>query len=432
MTKVLVSGGGVAGIAAAISASMTGAQVTLAERSGTLAQNRCLLPSLLSGAATQAEMRLADPCDLSERFGIEVRLGEHIVSVDSASGCARTRRGCLTFDSIVLATGSVSLPDDLKGASKHGVAVMRSVDDYLGLSEALGGVSHLALIGTLPVSLLLAQAIAGRCRVSVFLGSGTLPQFTRRVLGRVSEAASPRGVRLFFEPVDSIVGVRRAEAVVAAGAVHPCDGVAIVPRTAPSLPSVGCARGGNGGALVDESLRTSCRGVFAAGDCAELRCGSGSLPSRLHSSSIAMGEAAGVNAAGGTAKASVSRCIALELFGVELCEAGLDVRGARRLGLDAVEFESHFGEGELETSLVYDRVTRRLYGVRVAGRGALSLSGYASLAVSSGARLDDLAYQESPCLSRLGCRRSPISLTAGWAIGRSRGGVFGEPQGPDL
>jgi NADPH-dependent 2,4-dienoyl-CoA reductase/sulfur reductase-like enzyme len=423
MTRVVVAGGGVAGVAAAVSASETGADVIIAEGSGRLACDKSLLPRLLSGASPQAALGAADPDDLAARLGIETRLGEEVVAVDPDAGLIRTRGGRITFDALVLATGSSSIPEDLRGISKPGVFVMRSPDDYLALSRSLGGISRVALAGSLPLSLIVAEAIASSscCRaVSVFIGEAPLPRFSRRVLGMISSAASSRGVELLEGRVDAVVGVKRAEAVISAGMVHPCDGVVILPRSSPSLPSLDCLRGDHGGAIVDDSMRTSCRRVYAAGDCAEPRFGSASLPSRLHSSSLVMGEVAGINAAGGTARASLSRCIALELFGVELCTTGIDTDGARKMGLDAVEFESGAEGGPIGTSLVYDRTTHRLYGIQVAGPGALSLSDYASYAISSGGRLDDLAYNESPHLPLFNRDRSPISLTAGRALTTQR------------
>jgi NADPH-dependent 2,4-dienoyl-CoA reductase/sulfur reductase-like enzyme len=420
VTRVVVVGGGVAGVAAAVAASEAGAEVTIAEGSGSLAHNKSLLPGLLSPGRPPVGSHVADPGDLSARFGIETRLGEQVVAVDPDSGCVRTRSGRLTFDALVLATGSVYLQDDLKGISKPGVFTMRSTDDYHSLSESLGGLPRVALAGSLPLSLIVAEAISHSCRVSVFLGGATLPRFSRRVLEKISKAASPRGVELMQGHIDAIVGVKRAEAVISAGAVHPCAGVVILPRSSPSLPVIDCTRGDHGGAVVDDHMRTSRRAVYAAGDCAELRYGSASLPSRLHSSSLVMGEAAGINAAGGMARASLSRCIALDLFGIELCSTGIDVEGAKKTGLDAVEVESGTECGPIDVSLVYDRTTHRLYGIQVAGPGALSLSDYASFAVSSGARLEELAHHESPYLPHFNRDRSPISLTAGKALARAR------------
>jgi NADPH-dependent 2,4-dienoyl-CoA reductase/sulfur reductase-like enzyme len=420
VTRVLVVGGGVAGVAAAIAASERGAEVTIAEGSGCLAYNKSLLPRLLSEGRPRAGLHVADLDDISERFGIEVRLGEHVISVDSDSGCVRTSSGRLAFDALVLATGSLHLPDDLRGVSKPGVFTMRSVDDYLALSRALTGVSRVALVGSLPLSLIVAEALSRTCRVSVFLGEGSFPRFSRRVLGMISKAAAPRGVQLLDGHLDAVVGVKRAEAVISAGAVHPCDGVVVLPRSSPSLPALDCIRGDHGGVIVDDSMRTSCRGVYAAGDCAEVRFGSASLPSRLHSSALVMGDAAGINAAGGMARASLSRCLALDLFGVELCTAGIDADAAKKMGLDATEVDSGEDCGPICTSLVYDRTTHRLYGIQVAGPGALSLSDYVSFVVSSGARLDDLAHHESPYLPHFNRDRSPISLTAGQALARAR------------
>ena len=247
MTRILVAGGGVAGVAAAVSASRTGADVVLTEGSRFLAPNKSLFPLLLSGGVTEAELRVADPEDLRERFGIEVRLGDQVASVHASSGVAKTRVGRIGFDRAILATGSRTVLDDVRGASKRGVFTLRSLDDYLALSASLVDLSRIAISGPLPLSLTLAQALSRVARVSVFVGGGTIQSFTQRVLGAVSESASSVGARLLFQPVDAIVGVDRVEAVMSAGEVHPCDGAVILPRSLPCLPSVDCARGTTAG-----------------------------------------------------------------------------------------------------------------------------------------------------------------------------------------
>jgi NAD(P)H-nitrite reductase large subunit len=314
---------------------------------------------------------------------------------------------------------------DLKGVSKPGVIVLRSAADSAALTAALGSCSSTVVAGPLPFSLAVAQEVSRRCPVTALLGDRALSSFLARTVAALSDAAARRGVKLLRKPVDAIVGVSRAEAVVSGGRVHPCDLVVVLPPRAPRLPATDCARGSHGGAIVDGSMRTSLRGIYAAGECAEVRLGSGSVPTRLRSSSAVMGDVAGTNAAGGLAEASVSRCLAVELFGVEVCAAGIDADRARSLGLDAVEFESDPSAGDLGVSLAFDRVTARLYGVQVAGSGATGLAEFLSLAVSKRCTLDDLVRLEVP-------HSSPISLTAGRALARARGRKTGEPQGPDL
>ncbi|MGA2664908.1 MAG: FAD/NAD(P)-binding oxidoreductase [Nitrososphaerales archaeon] len=414
---MLVAGGGAAGVAAVISAVDAGAEVTLAERSQRLAEDKRSFLDVLAGASSRpGTSELGEV--LADR-GVKVLLGDPVVSVDASSRTVRTRSGRLEYGALVLASGSSWLDPELRGASKDGVFSLRSREGYSDLHDSLGRLARLAIIGSFPLSLMAAQAVASRTSVSVFVGAGPVPSFTERMLSRVAAAASDSGVRVVRETVEAIVGVRAAEAVVAAGSVHPCDGVALLPLGAPNLPAIDCARGGNGGALVDGSMRTGLKGVYAAGECAEVRCGSGSLPCRLGSSSVAMGEAAGTNAAGGTARAVLSRCIAVDLFGVELCTAGVDILGAKRLGLDAVELAGY--SDDLDSSLIYERSTRAVLGVQLAGRGSLSVADYASYAVSTGASLDDLLRHESPHLPSACASRSPISLTGGRTRAPARG-----------
>lgn len=428
MARVLVAGGGPAGIAAAGAAARTGARVTLAEAGDRLSPDGSIFPRGLSPRG-----RHPDPArELEVTDGIEVRLGEPLLSVEPVAGRALTRAGRIEFERVVLATGSSPLPVDLKGVSKPGVFVIRSSADSVALSAALGSCSSAVIAGALPFSLLLAQEVSRRCAVTVLLGDRALSSFAASALLAVAVAAGERGVKLLREPADAIAGLGRAEAVISGGRVHPCDLVVVLPPRGPRLPPIECSRGSHGGALVDGAMRTSLRGVYAAGDCAEMRLGSGSLPTRLGSTSAVMGDVAGTNAAGGTAVASFSRCLAVELFGVGVCAAGVDAEQARSLGLDAISFESGNAEGGLDVSLTYDRVTGRLYGAQAAGGGADRLSGFLSLAVSTGCTLEELSRLELPSPPSSACDPSPIRLTAGRALARARGRETGEPQGPDL
>jgi NADPH-dependent 2,4-dienoyl-CoA reductase/sulfur reductase-like enzyme len=421
--RVLVVGGGVGGVAAAAAASRSGVDVTLVEGSGSLGLNQAMFPYVLSGECPSEKLLLTDAPRLSKDFGVEVRLNVRVLSVDPQSHTARTGDGRLSFDSLVLATGSRYLGDRVKGMSKQGVFLMRSLDDYLALSRSRGNLSHVAIMGSAPLSLIVAQVLSRGSKARAFLGARGLRRFSPGVERMVAQAASARGVELLNTDIDAIVGTGRVEAVISAGRVYPCDGVVVLPGSSPLLPQVDCLVGDHGGVLVDRSMRASSKDIFAAGDCAELRLGSTSLPSRLHSSSRLMGEVAGLNAAGRAVRANLAGSMALDLFGVEVCTAGINLEEGVRAGLDVARADSEderrdclFGGGDVCTSIVYSRSTRRVHGMQAAGPGALSLSEYASLAVSSGAVLEDLAYHESPYLPNINKDISPIALTAGKAL----------------
>ena len=222
-------------------------------------------------------------------------------------------------------------------------------------------------------------------------------------------------------PVDSILGVERAEAIVSSGSVRTCDAVVVVPGSVPSVPVVDCQKGRDGGLLVDSSMSTSLRGVFAAGDSAEIKFKSGSVPARLYSTSRMGGEVAGINAAGGRASAAPSWAVEQTYFGLEFCSAGLSEEEAKAMGLEAAteastSRDARFkGDGRRETlvSMVYDEGTHQVYGLQVAGWRASSLSSAASLIVSLGLTVEQLVHVESAYSPGFSHDDSPIALTAG-------------------
>lgn len=416
--KVLVVGGGAAGVAAAAAASASGADVTLLEGSDTPGPNRALFPCVLSGECPPERLR-ADASSLL-RSGVELRFNERVQSVDPSSH-VRTGSGRFDFDSLVIATGSRHLDVETKGTSKPGVFLLRSLDDYVALSRSMAGLSHVAVAGSVPLSLMVAQILSQGSKVRAFIGQSGLRRFSPGVRGAIARAAAANGVELLNADVGAVVGTGRVEAVVSSGRVYPCDGVVILPRGTPALPQTVCRMGNHGGLLVDRWMRTSSKNVFAAGDCAELRLGPASVPCRLYSSARMMGDVAGINAAGGAVQARLAGCLAMRLFGVEVCAAGIEAEEGARIGLDTVRVDSEVvddlsGANPVYASVVYDRSTRRVHGIQVAGAGALSLSEYASLVVALGVSLEELAYHESPYLPGFNRDRCPIALTAGKAL----------------
>jgi pyruvate/2-oxoglutarate dehydrogenase complex dihydrolipoamide dehydrogenase (E3) component len=174
---------------------------------------------------------------------------------------------------------------------------------------------------------------------------------------------------------------------------------------------------------VDASMSTNLRGVFAAGDSAEIRFKSGSVPARLYSTGRMGGEVAGTNAAGGKATAAPSWAVEQTYFGLEFCSAGLGEEEALAMGLDAAtetggSSDARFSSGggrrrETLVSMVYDRATHQIYGLQIAGWRASYLSSAASMIVSLGLTAERLVEMESPYSPGSSYDASPIALTAG-------------------
>jgi len=438
MPKVVVVGSGVAGLSAALAASRQGAKTTLVESSKKVGMSRALMPFLVSEGWAEDDLVLPQAEMLSEA-GVEVRTGLRVASVQhrertirvsssSAGSEADRRYTSIGFDSVVLCTGATSQVPQLRGLSKPNVFVLREPADYLGLSAGLASLQTVVVSGPIPLGLKLGEILAAKGkRVLVYCGKeGLANQFSEAVAAAIRREVSARSknydVTLVDDSVDSILGVQRAEAVSSGGSVQTCDGVVVIPRSFPVAPTVDCEKGRNGGLLVDSSMSTTLRGVFAAGDSAEIKFKSGSVSARLYSTSRMGGEVAGINAAGGMASAAPSWAVEQTYFGLEFCSAGLSEAEASAMGLDASTGNSVSrdvrlgGTGrarETLVSLVYDRGAHQVYGVQVAGWQASSLSSAASMIVSLGLTVEQLVHLESPYSPGFSYDVSPIALTAG-------------------
>ena len=426
MKIVLIVGGGSAGLAAAYAAKESGANVLLFEEGLIIGERKSLLPYLLSGEVTERDIRPAEPKSVAEKMGIQVRLGEQVHDVDLNARMVRSTKGRSAFDALVLATGTT--PDTLNlpgGAKKEKVFTMRGFQDYRDLADALGSLTRIAILGSTPISFLVADLIFSRgIPVNLFVPRGPSAGWEPfQLAANLARRGAERGVDLIEGSIEKVVGVDRAEAVISNGRVYACDGVVIFPQRLSRIPKVDLALGRQGGMLVDDRMRTSAESVYAAGDCADMKRGDSTLSVRLQSASTVMGAVAGTNAAGGNAVAHISGAISQTIFGVDVCGAGLNLEQARSVGLDPLEVTTSssgpgdpFGSEEVSCTMIVDRSTLGVCGISVIGFGARSHADALSLIVSSGMKVTDLAHLETAYSPKNSSDQSPISLTARRAV----------------
>jgi 3-phenylpropionate/trans-cinnamate dioxygenase ferredoxin reductase subunit len=196
-------------------------------------------------------------------LGGDVRLGETATGLEP--GLLRTDQGEHRFDRLVLATGAT--PVALPGTGRQ--RLLRTLDQALTLRALLRPGLRLAIVGAGWIGAELATAAAAQgCRVTVVeaaaapltaavgaeIGALTAPWYAAAGvelrLGQPVESAEPGGLALAGG------GWLAADEIVTAVGVR---------------PEVGWLKGSgvalDNGVAVDEQLRTSVPGVFAAGDC---------------------------------------------------------------------------------------------------------------------------------------------------------------------
>jgi NADPH-dependent 2,4-dienoyl-CoA reductase/sulfur reductase-like enzyme len=277
--RYLILGGGPAGIAGAKAVRKTDrkAEIVIANAEAETPYLRPLLPDFLSGEIDLPG--LADPQveDLSS-MGIDLRSGKRAMRIHSEGRRVEFEDGTEeVYDYLLLVTGGKPvLPSPL---DRHPKAVlpMDSLADALKIRERAGRPGPVVVYGPGYVGIEASRALARQGRSVIWI-KPDLPRFGYPISGEfeasVLDQVRNRGVRILDG--DDIASIREIDEGVfevrdLQGETFRCS---MVVAAVERLPAVDYLKGSGvkvgTGVIVDERLRTSVPGIFAAGDCAEL------------------------------------------------------------------------------------------------------------------------------------------------------------------
>ena len=206
---------------------------------------------------------------------VELRLGDPATSLDANAHLVTLRSGeSLSYDKVLLATGSSARALKAPGADLEGVLYLRELQESTALKEAFVDGARVVIVGAGWIGLEVAAAATDAgCAVTVVepQAAPLLGVMGEQVGRWFADLHRSHGVTFRFgEGVERLEGTGRVETVVTtAGERLPADvlvvGVGITPNT-------GLAEGAgldvDNGVVTDAALRTSGDGVWAAGDVA--------------------------------------------------------------------------------------------------------------------------------------------------------------------
>ncbi|MFJ8827057.1 nitrite reductase large subunit NirB [Streptomyces sp. NPDC102467] len=244
------------------------------------AYDRVHLTSYFSGT-TPEELSMTDP-EFIEKHGIELHLGDPAVEIDRATRTVRARSGLtVTYDALVLATGSYPFVPPVPGKDTTGCFVYRTIDDLYAIEEYAkknatvgavvgGGLLGLEAAGALQGLGLTTHIVEFAPRlmpVQVDEGGGAALLRTITGMGlSVHTGVGTQEILADPERGDAVRGMRLSDGselatdlVVFSAGVRPRDQLA---------RDMGLSVGERGGIAVDEQCRTSDPAVFAIGECA--------------------------------------------------------------------------------------------------------------------------------------------------------------------
>jgi len=308
---VVIVGNGIAGITVAREVRKREPTWTITVVSGE-SRSHWSRPALMY--IYMGHMRPVDTLPYQEHFWETNRIDRvqaWVESIDPATKSLTLDGGVsMSYDKLVLATGSTPNKFGWPGQDLKRVSGMYSLQDLAAIEEGSSGLRQAVIVGGGLIGVELAEMFHSRGVHVVFLvressyWSNALPAEESAMVGDVVRA---EGIELRFETelkeilADEHGGARAV--VTSDGAEIPCQYVGLTVGVRPNISVLtGTAIETGRGVLVDDELRTSQPDIWAVGDCAEIRRPEGqrNLLQQVWYTGRLQGEAAAENICGGS------------------------------------------------------------------------------------------------------------------------------------
>lgn len=386
-----------------------GANVIMIDQNRMISYGGCGIPYLISGDVsdptqlqTTSFHMVRDEKYFREAKDIQVRTETKALRIDRRSKKVLVRdlqkdeKYDLPYDQLVLATGSSPRYIDIPGKDLPGAFTVSGLEEAVRIREQVtaGKVEKAVVIGAGFIGLEMAEALADLWGIEtsvVEIADQVLPGFISPSLARITEKhMRDQGIEFHLrEKVTSLAGEGGVKKVITDKREIEADLVIMATGVTPNgelARQAGLAVSDKGGVIVDKSMRTSDRNIFAGGDCVEVEnlvtgtpgyCPMGSLANR-------QGRVIGTNLAGGedTFPGTVGSFV-VKTFEQAVAGTGLSPKAAADAGFEAVSAQviqfdhSHFyPEKDLVLlELVTEKNTGRVLGIQGISSNGHSLKG---------------------------------------------------------
>jgi NADPH-dependent 2,4-dienoyl-CoA reductase/sulfur reductase-like enzyme len=409
---LVVIGGVAAGLSAAARARRIDPrlEIVVLEKGPVISYGACGLPYFVEGRVREVtDLITYTPEYFRKERNIDVRTGARVMAISHPRREVVLESGAkVAYEKLIIATGARGGLPDLPGAQLPHVFTLHTLDDAARMRRFL---------------------VERRPRSAVVIGAGYIGVEAADALRRngLRVTILERSAHVLLRPDDGFTLAVRAQLErhgvelrtgVPVMAIEP-GGVAGVPAdlvvmAAGFQPNVelaaaaGIEIGRSGAIRTDERMETNLRGVFAAGDCAEVTHLVTGRPTWIPLGTTAnkAGRVAGACAAGARERfAGIVGTSIVSVFGMGFATTGFSAAEARAEGFTpvAARIEAwsrpRYYEGvKTVVELVADGVTRRLVGGSVIGEdGAAGRINVIATALHARLRVDefeqlDLAY----------------------------------------
>lgn len=409
-TDVLIVGGGDGGLAAyrTIRRLRPDLEITIVKPERGFCF-KCPLPFYIAGEAPKGGVLHGD----EEMFkGVNLVYGR-VEDFSKAGREAILSDGQkIRFSSMILATGSKPKLPQIPGVNLRNVFTLRSFEDAEGILEALREGGDAAIVGGGYIATELAEALRKRgVNVTLIVRSRLFrTSFDEDMAALIRQSLESNGVKVVQGQPSQLEGRGKIESIRLEGggkvkASLTVFATGVEPVLEPAI-RLGAAVGSRG-VIVDETMETTVKGVYAVGEIAQVKHAVSGRPVSAQTAAVAMvqGFVAGFNLAGFAAQYPGDlQCLLSKVFTLHIGRAGLTSWEAQEAGFAAVsktvqyrdQYTSLPGGRNFTAKMVFDRVSGRLLGCQFLGEANVADKvDAAALALRYGATVHQLAFHGS-------------------------------------
>jgi NADH oxidase (H2O2-forming) len=444
--RIVIVGGGAGGISAASTAKAIAPQasVTLFSEFEDVAYSPCGIPFVHGKEIPSFQNLFLQQREHYERIGIGLRLETAVAKLHLKNHTVTSAADETTeWDRLVVATGFEYESPGVPGETLAGLHYVKNIRRAMEFDKLLDLVKRVVVAQATPLGIEMAGNLAHR-GLEVHLvdeGAWILSEIADPDIAQpVQKSLEELGVTIHLgAKVLAFAGSDgKLQAASTTAGELPCEVAIIATHKRPNnllAAEAGLKIGSTGGVLVDDHMRTSAQGVYAAGDCAEIVHGGTELPIQGLSGShaYAQGRVAGANAAGED-RAYDPVYVPWGMVGGKVQVGGVSMGETlhKALGIPHVvavaegisRARYYPGVTKIRVKLICDPGSLRVMGAQlVGGEGIKERADFLAFTIKRGATLDDFAWMENVYSPPIGALMEPIAVAAqaGLAKFRSQG-----------
>ncbi|MDX6678210.1 MAG: hypothetical protein QOE31_2262, partial [Solirubrobacteraceae bacterium] len=373
--------------------------------------------------------------------GLDMRMETVVTDIDLDRRTITTKNEPEGFDQLILCTGFFWEQPDVAGANLDGLHYVKDIRKSMEFDKQLDAMKRICVVGAGPVGVEMAGNLARRGLQVDLVDDG--PWVLHEILDPdvakpVHDSLEELGVKLHLgTKVESFDGDENGHvnAVTTSAGTFECDAVVTglhkVPNTT-LAQAAGLKLGTTGAVSVDDHMRTSAAGVWAAGDVVEIPHGLNMIPivGLTGAHAYAQGRVAAVNITGGElaydpvwvpwGMVAGDYTIGGFSMGENLAKSiGIPYVLAKGVGITRARY--YPGAQKTFVKLLAEPDTLRLIGgVIHGGEGVKERCDFLAFAAKRGATLYDLAYMENIYSPPIGALFEPIQIAAQNALAEQR------------